>query len=124
MARAVGSTLVILCLDIRLITRGKKSGGGGEDSEKRSLKMMVVQRAFLSTVISLQVMSRFVIIDDTNPSVQYSGPWFEAANNTLPQISVPALEFIDNGPPFQNTLHGVNVTASLSFNFNGMSHSL
>ena len=58
-------------------------------------------------------MPRFVAIDDTDPSIQYSGPWFEV-NNT--QINTGLM-----GPPFQNTLHGVNVTASFSFNFSGMS---
>ena len=56
---------------------------------------------------------RFVIIDDTNSSIQYSGPWFEV-NNTQ-------IETGFNGPPFQNTLHGVNVTANFSFQFSGMS---
>ena len=64
------------------------------------------------------LMSRFVIIDDTDPSIRYSGPWFEATNNTLPQTVSVGGSY--NGPPFQNTLHGVNVAASLSFNFNGM----
>jgi hypothetical protein len=61
-------------------------------------------------------MSRLVLIDDTNPSIQYVGPWFEV-NNTQNDIGT-------NGPPFQNTLHGVNVTASFSFNFSGMSRLL
>jgi hypothetical protein len=62
-------------------------------------------------------MPRFVAIDDTDPSIQYSGPsWFEV-NNT--QIDTGTF-----GTPFQNTLHGVNVTASFSFNFSGMSRLL
>jgi hypothetical protein len=61
-------------------------------------------------------MSRFVIIDDTDPSIQYSGPWFEIENTHI--------DTGDNGPPFNNTLHGVNVTANFSFPFNGTSHLL
>jgi hypothetical protein len=61
-------------------------------------------------------MPRLVVIDDTDSSIQYSGPWFEV-NNT--QIDTGF-----NGLPFQNTLHGVNVTASFSFNFSGMSRLL
>jgi hypothetical protein len=69
-------------------------------------------------------MSRpLVIIDDADPSIQYSGPWFEVG---YPQIA----EFqaggnlnlgLPLGDPFQNTLHGVNATANFSFPFNGMS---
>ena len=55
----------------------------------------------------------FVLIDDTNPSIQYFGPWFEVENT---QINTGAF-----GPPFQNTLHGVTVDANFSFPFNGMS---
>ena len=61
-------------------------------------------------------LARLVMIDDTDPSIQYSGPWFEV-NNTQ-------IETGTNGPPFQNTLHGVNVTAKFSFQFSGMSRLL
>ena len=61
-------------------------------------------------------MARLVLIDDTNPSIQYSGPWFEV-NNT--QIDTGW-----NGLPFKNILHGVNVTANFSFSFSGMSRLL
>ena len=65
-------------------------------------------------------MSRFVVIDDTNPSIQYSGPWFksEVDSNTQSEL-VPDTSVM--GPPFQNTLHGVNATANFSFPFSGMS---
>ena len=68
-----------------------------------------------------QVMSSpLVIIDDMSPSIQYSGPWFEFnVPATLAQTSDIAL-----GNPFQNTLHGVNVTAILFFPFSGMRHLL
>ena len=53
-----------------------------------------------------------VLVDDTDPNIQYSGPWFLTQN---------ALDTGTNGPPFQNTLHGVNVNASFSYSFSGMS---
>ena len=53
-----------------------------------------------------------VLVDDTNPNIQYSGPWFTAQNSQL--------NIGNNGPPFQNTLHGVNVNASFSYSFSGM----
>jgi hypothetical protein len=59
----------------------------------------------------MKVIPRLIVIDDTDPSIQYSGPWFEV-NNAQVDTGI-------NGPPFQNTLHGVNVTASFSFNFSG-----
>ena len=61
-------------------------------------------------------MAHLVLIDDMNPSIQYSGPWFEV-NNT--QIDTGW-----NGLPFKNILHGVNVTANFSFSFSGMSQLL
>lgn len=70
----------------------------------------------LSTVIPSQVMPRFVVIDDTNSNIQYSGPWFEVNDS---QTTTGVL-----GAPFQNTLHGVDVSASFSFPFSGMSHLL
>jgi hypothetical protein len=69
-------------------------------------------------------MSRFVIIDDTDPtgSIQYSGPWFGASdNNAELQLGTESTNY---GAPFNNTLHGVNANASLSFNFSGMTRLL
>ena len=80
-------------------------------------------RTWASTVISSQAVLAYwcanmslVLIDDTSPSIQYSGPWFEVENT---QISTGTF-----GPPFQNTLHGVNATANFSFPFSGMSRLL
>ena len=81
--------------------------------------MLSVQRACVSLLSSQsQVMAaeRLVVIDDTNPSIQYSGPWFGVTNT---QIDTGIF-----GPPFNKTLHGVNVTANLSLNFSGMSRLL
>ena len=62
-------------------------------------------------------MSRFVVIDDWNPSIQYdSGPWQPSINT---QLGTGVY-----GPPFNNTLHGINVNAHFSFNFSGMSRLL
>ena len=57
-----------------------------------------------------------IIVDDTNTNIQYAGPWFTAQNS---QLNIGS-----NGPPFQNTLHGVNANASFSYSFSGMSRSL
>ncbi|KAF8808416.1 hypothetical protein BYT27DRAFT_7096793 [Phlegmacium glaucopus] len=54
---------------------------------------------------------RQVIVDDTNPDIQYSGPWFLVQNTQLNTGNF--------GTPFQNTLHGVNVDANFSYAFNG-----
>jgi hypothetical protein len=59
------------------------------------------------------VQPRLVVVDDTNLGIQYSGPWF-AAQNTQDNT-------VEFGPPFKNTLHGVNVNASFSYSFSGMS---
>jgi hypothetical protein len=83
--------------------------------------MLAVQRLFVSLTehchLNRKVMSRpIVIIDDTDPRIQYSGPWFEVDNT---QITTGTF-----GPPFQNTLHGVTVNANFSFPFTGMSRLL
>lgn len=59
-----------------------------------------------------RITQRMVLVDDTNPNVQYSGPWFSVQDT---QTHLGNL-----GIPFQNTLHGVNVNATLSFPFSGM----
>ena len=56
--------------------------------------------------------NRLVLVDDTNPNIQYTGPWFIAQNTQL--------DIGNEGPPFQNTLHGVNINASFSYSFSGM----
>jgi hypothetical protein len=58
-------------------------------------------------------MSEIIIIDDMDPNIQYSGPWFTGQNS---QLTIG-----NHGPPFQNTLHGVNANASFSYSFSGMS---
>ncbi|KAF8811571.1 hypothetical protein BYT27DRAFT_6442198 [Phlegmacium glaucopus] len=54
-----------------------------------------------------------VLVDDTDPNISYSGPWF-AVQNTQTNIG-------NLGIPFLNNLHGVNVDANLSFPFSGSS---
>ena len=74
--------------------------------------------ALFRTLPLIGNMSEIILVDDTNPNIQYSGPWFTTAQNSqLDDIGT-------NGPPFQNTLHGVNVSASLSYSFSGMSRWL
>jgi hypothetical protein len=54
---------------------------------------------------------RFIVVDNVDPSIQYTGPWFlnQGSENSVGNF----------GPPFQATLHGVQANASLSFPFNG-----
>ena len=61
----------------------------------------------------LNMSQRLVLVDDTSPDIQYYGPWFKVQNTQL--------DTDDLGPPFENTLHGVNVSANMSFSFSGMS---
>ena len=56
---------------------------------------------------------RLVLVDDTNTNINYDGPWFTAQNTQLNTGT--------NGPPYQNTLHGVKANASFSYFFSGMS---
>ena len=54
---------------------------------------------------------RLIIIDDVDPSIQYTGPWYPDQGSR---------DSVGNfGPSYQSTLHGVNSNASLSYAFNG-----
>ena len=57
-----------------------------------------------------------ILVDDTNPNIKYSGPWFTAQSS---QLTIG-----NSGVPFQNSLHGVNANASFSYSFSGMSRFL
>ena len=54
---------------------------------------------------------RQIIVDDVNPSIQYTGPWYLDHGS---RDSVGTF-----GSSYQSTLHGVNSNASLSYAFNG-----
>lgn len=71
---------------------------------------------FLSSLcrgrMSSQQPERYIILDDEDPSITYSGPgWFQDEG----QDNVGVL-----GPPYLNTLHGTSEDGSLSLQFNGM----
>ncbi|KIM40731.1 hypothetical protein M413DRAFT_446123 [Hebeloma cylindrosporum] len=55
--------------------------------------------------------TRWVVVDDTNSGIRYTGPWFQAngQNDDLGNF----------GPPFLRTSHGVNENASLCYTFTG-----
>ena len=56
---------------------------------------------------------RRIVIDDTNPRVQYVGPWSLDDRHTRDRLG-------NFGEPFQGSLHGVvGSTASFSFSFEG-----
>lgn len=63
----------------------------------------------------MSIVPRFIIVDDVDPSIQYTGSWF-STQGTL------GLGNASDGPPYENTLHGANSSASLSFAFNGGHH--
>ncbi|KAF9559301.1 hypothetical protein CPC08DRAFT_637960 [Agrocybe pediades] len=54
---------------------------------------------------------RWVMVDDTSPDYQYTGPWFQARGNQ---------DDIGNfGPPFQSTLHGINANGTIKYTYHG-----
>jgi hypothetical protein len=54
---------------------------------------------------------RWVIVDDMDSRIQYSGPWFGDKGS---QDSVGP-----SGPAYQSTLHGTLANASLEFAYHG-----
>ncbi|KDR71807.1 hypothetical protein GALMADRAFT_159207 [Galerina marginata CBS 339.88] len=50
-----------------------------------------------------------ILIDDTNPAIQYSGSWAQETNTRQ--------DSGNNGVPFQNSLHRVDEIASLTYTF-------
>ncbi|KAF9557147.1 hypothetical protein CPC08DRAFT_66700 [Agrocybe pediades] len=56
-------------------------------------------------------MSRWVLVDDTDPGITYAGPWF-ADKGSLDS-------FGDYGQPFRSTLHGINSSGAFSYTFRG-----
>lgn len=56
-------------------------------------------------------MSRWVIVDDTDPAITYTGPWFPD------QGTLNSLGYF--GPPYLGTLHGSKSNASFSYSFSG-----
>ena len=62
-------------------------------------------------IMSTTSAPRLIVVDDTDLSINYTGPW---------NYSQGSLETVGNfGSPYQNTLHIVNSNASLSYAFNG-----
>ncbi|KDR81286.1 hypothetical protein GALMADRAFT_153511 [Galerina marginata CBS 339.88] len=55
--------------------------------------------------------TRWVIVDDTDSKIQYSGAWFQA-RGTLDNLG-------NFGAPFLGTSHGINANGSLSYTFSG-----
>jgi hypothetical protein len=55
---------------------------------------------------------RRIIVDDVDPSIQYIGPWYPDHGGSRDSAG-------HYGPPYQDTLHGVNSNATLSYAFNG-----
>lgn len=67
-----------------------------------------------SCAIMSTVAPRWVIVDDVDSQIQYTGPWFADQGSR---------DSVGNfGPPYQSTMHGTTSNASLSFAFNGEHH--
>jgi len=56
-------------------------------------------------------MPRWILVDDTDPRIQYSGPWFldRGSQDNLGNFGIP----------YQSTLHGINTDGSFSYDFRG-----
>jgi hypothetical protein len=59
---------------------------------------------------------RLIVIDDTDPTIHYSGQWFQDHGST------DGISFF--GPTYNHTLHGTISNASLSLSFQGVVDSL
>ncbi|KAF9458827.1 hypothetical protein BDZ94DRAFT_1312929 [Collybia nuda] len=60
--------------------------------------------------------ARQIIIDDTDPDIQYKGRWCWGSADTCP--------FKHYSPSYNNTLHQINNHGSISYTFNGTSISV
>ncbi|KAF5344752.1 hypothetical protein D9756_011074 [Leucocoprinus leucothites] len=58
--------------------------------------------------------NRWVVVDDTDPSIGYSGAWLPDNNGSRANPG-------NYGPPYLGTLHGLSTSGSASFPFNGTS---
>jgi hypothetical protein len=59
---------------------------------------------------------RWVVVDDVDPAINYTGPWFKSPDQGSPDANSVGKRF---GPAYRNSLHGTEKNASLSFAFNG-----
>ncbi|KAF5345412.1 hypothetical protein D9756_010996 [Leucocoprinus leucothites] len=55
---------------------------------------------------------RWVVIDDTDPDLDYNGTWFPATTGRQDNVG-------NFGPPYLDTLRGITTDGSVSFQFNG-----
>ncbi|KAF5345410.1 hypothetical protein D9756_010991 [Leucocoprinus leucothites] len=56
---------------------------------------------------------RWVVIDDTDPGLDYSGNWFPDTTGSHDNVGIL-------GPPYLQTLHWTRTDGSVSFQFNGI----
>lgn len=57
---------------------------------------------------------RWVVVDDTDPGITYTGPWYEKGQESFSGST-------GYGTPWGGSQHGTNGTASLSYTFTGQS---
>ncbi|KAF5344753.1 hypothetical protein D9756_011073 [Leucocoprinus leucothites] len=55
---------------------------------------------------------RWVVIDDADPGLDYSGTWFSDTTGSQDNVG-------NFGPPYLDTLHGIRADGSVSLQFNG-----
>jgi hypothetical protein len=55
---------------------------------------------------------RWVVVDDTDSNIQYSGPWFSDSSGSQDNVG-------NFGPAYKSTLHGTKANASFSYAFSG-----
>lgn len=56
--------------------------------------------------------ARWVVVDEADSSIHYTGPWFVASSNDLDSLG-------NFGPTYLRTSHGTNGTASFDYSFQG-----
>ncbi|KAJ2915922.1 hypothetical protein MD484_g4472, partial [Candolleomyces efflorescens] len=60
---------------------------------------------------------KWIIVDDTDTAIVYRGPWSSTDGSKYANSG-------NFGQPYNNTLHGINATGSLSFSYDGSSARL
>jgi len=62
---------------------------------------------------SLLVYPRVVIVDDTDPGIQYGPGWFSVQNSSTPPAGQIGIT------PYQETVHGLDGPGNFSYSFTG-----
>lgn len=63
----------------------------------------------------MEAPARWVIVDDADTSISYTGSWFSENGGGQHKIG-------NFGTPYLETLHGISEDGSISLEFNGVSY--